>query len=142
MCLTPFLPTIVIVHAYFLHVYLLFQQAVDSMTKYGRTLVKVLPAETTNLLIALCTDWPVDKKPSLAPDVVTPDGPPVMIPSMEPVRCDNPSKFIPIFVDKKDHLMYYLEEMTRVRQNYYLSLSLSLTHTMNTHMYTPCVHLL
>ena len=85
------------------------------MTKYGRTLVKVLPLETTDVLIALCTDWLVDQKQSLATDFVAPDGPPLVIPSSsDPVRYSNPSKFIPIFVDKKENLTHFLEEMIRV----------------------------
>lgn len=31
------------------------------MIKYGRSLIKELPMETTDLLIMLCTDWPVDR---------------------------------------------------------------------------------
>lgn len=85
------------------------------MAKYGRTLVKVLPGETTNLLIALCTDWPVDRKPSPAADIVSPDGPPLVIPSpSDTVRYGHPSKFISIFVDKKENLTHFLEEMIRV----------------------------
>ena len=84
------------------------------MTKYGRTLIKVLPIETTDLLIALCTDWTVDRRPSPATDIVAPDGPPLVIPSTETVHHGNPAKFIPIFVDKKEHLTHFLEEMIRV----------------------------
>ena len=31
------------------------------MVKYGRSLIQELPKETTELLVTLCTDWPVGR---------------------------------------------------------------------------------
>ena len=32
------------------------------MVKYGRSLIQELPKETTELLVTLCTDWPVGRE--------------------------------------------------------------------------------
>ena len=34
------------------------------MIKYGRSLVQKLPEETTQVLITLCTDWPIGRDPT------------------------------------------------------------------------------
>jgi hypothetical protein len=90
-----------------------FKAAESNMSKYGRTLIQELPEQTTELLIELCTDWKVGKEVSST----TQTSGAIQGPSAPCLKA-KPDKFISAFVDKKEKLMFFLEEMIRIRECY------------------------
>ncbi|XP_044312298.1 vacuolar protein sorting-associated protein 11 homolog isoform X2 [Varanus komodoensis] len=78
-----------------------FEQAESNMKRYGKTLMRQVPDETTELLKVLCTDYrPVGDC----------EGPSVM----EGVKA-NPDEFIPIFANNSRELKAFLEHMLEVQ---------------------------
>lgn len=73
--------------------------------------MKVLPSQTTDLLILLCTDWPVSMETSQQNSTTQNN---VFAVPGELSRA-KPGQFVSIFVDKREYLTLFLEKMTKVR---------------------------
>jgi hypothetical protein len=86
-----------------------FDEAEKNLKKYGKVLISEVPAETTELLKTLCTDYHPTNKPLI--DSSELQG---AIPHIQRANAD---EFIHIFVNNSKKLTEFLEHMVKVQPN-------------------------